>query len=146
MQTLSFSRLERKLAAAGAAPAVIARMKQELLDHCVDAEAAALERGLSAAAARREAWSQIGSDDAIVDAVAARPSLLDWRHRWPHSARCVDSLALCVALPAAPFVYCATHPAWIVRWCLSSSLALCVTATILFAMQWLIAIGETVLT
>ena len=146
MQTPSFDRLERKLVAAGAAPSVIARIKQELLDHCADAEEAALERGLSAAEARRAAYLLIGSDDAIVDAVASRPSLLDWRHRWPQSARCVDSLAYCAALPAAPFVYCVTHPAWIVRWSLSSSLALCVTGTILFTMQWLVSIGETVLT
>ena len=138
MQTFSFNQLERELAAAGAAPAVIARITLELKDHCADAEAAALDRGLSPAEARHQARVSLGSSEAIVAAVAAQQSLLDWRHRWPQSARCVDSFTYCLALPAAPFLYCASHPAWIVRWSLSSSLAACITASILFGMQWLI--------
>jgi hypothetical protein len=142
MQTLSFERLARELEAVGAAPSVIARITQELEDHCADAEHAALERGVAPAEARQEAYEAIGSPDAIAAAVAAQPHLLDWRHRWPQSARCVDSLTWCAALPAAPFVYCASHPAFIVRWGLSSSLALCVTGSILLAMQWLVVMGN----
>jgi len=138
MQTFSFKKLEQDLAAAGAAPVVIARITHELKDHCADAEEAAMARGLRPAIARHQARSSLGSSDAIVSAVVAQHSLMDWRHRWPHSARCVDSLAYCVALPAAPFLYCASHPQWIVRWSLSSSLAACITASILFGLQWLI--------
>jgi hypothetical protein len=141
MQTLSFEKLARELEAVGAAPSVIARITEELKDHCADAEQAALERGLSPRQARRRAREELGSADAIVRAVAADPQLLDWRHRWPQSARCVDSLTWYLALPAAPFVYCASHPASIVRWGLSSSLAVCITGSILFAMQWLIVFG-----
>jgi hypothetical protein len=142
MQTLSFERLARELEAAGAAPSVIARITQELKDHCADAERAALDRGVGPAEARQEAVEILGSADAIVAAVAAQSDLLDWRHRWSRSARCVDSLTWCIALPAAPFVYCASHPAFIVRWGLSSSLALCVTGSILLAMQWLVLSGN----
>jgi hypothetical protein len=78
----------------------------------------------------------MGSAESIVAAVAAQPQLLDWRHRWPQSARYLDSVIYCLLLPAAPIVYCATHPASLVRWGLSSSLAVCVTGTLLFAMQW----------
>lgn len=139
MPALSFSQLERELGAAGATPAVIARTIQELKDHRVDAEAAALERGVAPAEARLQAEDCLGSIEAIAAAVAARPVLLDWRHRWPLSARCVDSLSLCCAVPAAPFIYCATHPAAMVRWGLSSSLAVCITASILFALQSMIS-------
>ena len=138
MRTLSFRELEYELAAVGTAPPVIARITRELKDHCADAEAAAAARGLNQAAARWEALEDLGSGTAIVAAVAASPELLAWRYRWPRSARCVDSIAYCVALPAAPFCYCATHPASIVRWGLSSSLAVCITASILLVMQWLI--------
>jgi hypothetical protein len=138
MPALSFKQLARQLAAAGAEPAVIARITEELQDHCSDAEAAARARGASAAAARRQARRSLGSVESIVAAVVAQPELLDWRHRWPQSARCIDSLSYLLLLPAVPFVYCATHPASVVRWGLSSSLALCITGTLLFAMQWMI--------
>jgi len=138
MQALSFRQLERELAAVGAAPSVIARITEELKDHCADTEAAARDQGAGVSEARRRARESLGSSRSIVAAVAAQPDLLNWRYRWPQSARCLDSLAFYVALPAAPFVYCALHPAPIVRWSLSSSLAACVTATILFALQWLI--------
>ena len=135
MPALSFRQLERELGAAGAAPAVIARTIQELKDHCADAEAAALADGLSPNEASRAARAALGSQQSIVAAVAARPELLDWRHRWPASARCIDSLTYCCVLPAAPFVYCATHPAAIVRWGLSSGLAVCITGSLLLALQ-----------
>lgn len=143
MQTLSFDKLARELEAVGAAPSVIARITQELKDHCADAELAGLARGLRPDEARRQARLDLGSSDAIVKAVASHPQLLDWRHRWPQSARWVDSLGWYAALPAAPFVYCASHPAFIVRWGLSSSLAVCITGSILFALQWLILIGPS---
>lgn len=141
MPALSFDRLARELSAAGAAPSVIDRILQELADHCADAESVALARGRNPAAARREALASIGRVEAIVAAVRSRSELLDWRHRWPGPARCFDSLAWCVALPAAPFVYCATHPAGLVRWSLSSSLATCITAVILFALQMMVPLG-----
>jgi hypothetical protein len=138
MRPLSFRKLERELTAAGAAPAVIARITEELRDHCADAEAAARLTGASPSEARRQARRRLGSAESIVAAVARQPALLDWRHRWPQSARCLKSLLDLLALPAAPIVYCATHPASIVRWSLSSSLAVCITGTLLFAMQWAI--------
>jgi len=141
MQTLSFDKLQRELEAAGTAPAVIARICQELKDHCEDTMAAAVAGGVDPQEAQRLALAALGSDAAIVAAVASRRQLLDWRQRWPQSARCVDSLTWCLAAPAAPFVYCATHPAWIVRWSLSSSLAVCVTGSLLLAIQWLITTG-----
>lgn len=141
MQTLSFETLSRELEAAGAAPSVIARIISELEDHYADAELAALESGASPEEARHQAQSCLGSSEAIVAAVAAQPQLLDWRQRWPQSARCLDSVSYCLALPAATFVYCASHPAFFVRWGLSSSLAVCVTGSILFAMQWFMLFG-----
>lgn len=138
MPALSYQQLARQLAAAGAAPAVIARITEELKDHCADAEAAARATGANPSEARRLARRSLGSADSIVAAVVAQPALLAWRHRWPQSARCIDSFAYVLLLPVAPFVYCATHPASLVRWSLSSSLALCITGTLLFGMQWLI--------
>jgi hypothetical protein len=131
--------LERELRAAGVARTVIFRTIQELQDHCEDAEAAARARGLSGRAARREARASLGRANEIVAEVCARRELMDWRYRWPQSARCLDSFAFCLALPVVPFVYCASHAASITRWGLSSSLAVCVTGSLLFAMQWFIA-------
>jgi hypothetical protein len=138
MRAPDFDTLARELEAIGAAPSIISRTRQELSDHYADIRAAALAAGLSHAAARREAAKSIGSLDIIVAAVAARPNLLDWRHRWPKAAIYVDSLTYCLLWPATPFVYCATHPAGIVRWSLSSSLAVCVTGSLLLGLQWLL--------
>ena len=138
MQTLRFDELRRELEAAGSAPPVVARIIAELKDHLADSEAAALASGASQAEARRQALEILGTSSAIAQAVAARPQLLDWRHRWPQSAQCVDSLTYCLAVPVVPFVYCLLHPASIVRWGLSSSLAACVTGLLLFTMQLVI--------
>jgi hypothetical protein len=137
MRPLSFQQLVTELKAVGAAPDTIVRTILELREHCADVEAAAVARGSSPAAARRRALGCLGNARTIAAAVAARPELLDWRHRWPQSARCIDSLAWCLALPAAPFVYCATHPAAIVRWGVSSGLAAVITSCILLGVQWL---------
>lgn len=138
MPALSFGKLARELAAAGAEPSVAARIIQELREHCADAEAAGLAGGLSPDEARNQARECLGSEQAIVAAITSRRDLLDWRHRWPHSARCVDSLAYCIALPAAPFVYCVLRPAFIVRWGLSSTLALGITGSILLGLYSLV--------
>lgn len=138
MPALSFDKLVRQLQAAGAAPSVVARMCDELSDHLADAEAAARARGLSSAAARAEARRQLGTPESIVAEVAARPELLQWRKRWPAAARCIDTIIGCSCLPAAPFVYCASHPAWLVRWSLSSGIAICVTGGLLFGMQTMV--------
>jgi len=138
MQKLSFVELQHKLLAAGAAPSVIDRIIQELREHCDDAAAAAVASGHSASEARRLARSALGSADTIAAAVAAQPELLDWRHRWPGGARTFDGLLRCLVWPVAPFVYCCAHPAPIVRWSVSSGVAACITAMLLFAMQWLI--------
>ena len=145
MPALSFKQLALELEAAGAERSIAARIIQELKEHCADAEAAALVTGISRLEARRQARENLGSVSTIVAAVSARPDLLDWRHRWPHSAQWIDSLTFCLALPAAPIVYCATHPALIVRWGLSSTLAVGITGSILLGLhslvpglQWLI--------
>jgi hypothetical protein len=137
MPPLSFRQLERQLRAAGVHPAVVCRTVQELRDHYADAEADGLERGLTRREARRAALGSLGSTDSIVAEVCSRRELMSWRYRWPRSARCVDSLSYCCVLPAASFLYCASHRASITRWGLSSSLALCLTATLLFALRWL---------
>lgn len=138
MPALSYQQLAQELEAAGAAPHTIVRIIQELRDHAADAEAAAIERGADREAARRESLASLGSMEAIVEAVARHGCLLDWRCRWPRSARCLESLSLCLAVPAAPFVYVATHPGGLVRWGISSSLACCITGSILFGLQWVI--------
>jgi len=141
MRSPDFQRLARDLEAVGAAPAVIRRTIEELQNHLDDAEAAAIEAGLDGPAARRAAYRALGQRKRIVAEIAARPQLLSWRRRWPQAASCVDTVSYCALWPVTPFVYCATHPAGIVRWGVSSSLAACVTGTLLFAMQWLVRSG-----
>lgn len=138
MRPLSFIRLERELRAAGVHPAVVLRTMQELKDHCADAEADAVEQGMTRRAARREALRMLGSSENIVTEICARRELMSWRHRWPQSARCLDTLAYCCVLPAASFVYCTSHRASITRWGLSSSLAICVTGSLLYVLQWML--------
>ena len=140
MRVSEFERLAHELEAVGAAPAIIRRMLAELEDHYEDAVAAARKSGIDRDTAERVAADSIGRVDLIVDEVAARPNLLSWRRRWPQAARCVDSVSYCLLWPASPFVYCANHPAGIVRWSVSSSLAICVTGTILLSLHWMMQI------
>jgi len=141
MRPPEFRRLARNLEAIGVAPSVIRRTVQELQDHFEDAEAAARADGLDDKAAFRAAVRTLGRLDAIAAEIAARPNLLSWRHRWPQTARCVDSMSYCLLWPVSPFVYYANHPAGIVRWGLSSSLAACVTATMLLVLHWILRSG-----
>jgi hypothetical protein len=138
MQPLDFIHLERELRGSGVQRAVVLRTIQELKDHCADAEADALEHGMTPRAARRFALRRLGSAESIVTEVCSRRELMSWRHRWPNSARCLDSVAYCFVLPAASFVYCSSHRASITRWGLSSSLAVCVTGSLLYVLQWLL--------
>lgn len=133
--------LERALLEAGVAPRFVYRTLSELADHCDDIEADALASGASRAEAARLARHAIGNDADIVAAVSAQRELLCWPCRWPRSAHCIESLCYYALLPAAPFVYCAERGSTIARWSLSTSLALLVTGTLLFSLQWFVAVG-----
>lgn len=141
MQAPELDRLARDLEAIGAAPSIICRTLQELEDHLADAELAARQRGLTQPAAQREAAEALGDLRQLVAQVALRPRLLVWRRRWPVVARCLHSVSYCLLWPVSPLVYVAAHPADAVRWGLSSSIALCITASLLLSLQWLMQIA-----
>jgi hypothetical protein len=141
MRVADLERLAHELDAVGAAPAIIRRTLQELEDHYEDAVAAARRAGLDRAAAETAAARSIGDLKHIVTEVAARPDLLSWRHRWPHAANCVNCASYCLLWPVSPFVYFVNHPAGIVRWSVSSSLAICVTGSILLSLHWMMRVA-----
>lgn len=78
-----FSNLAHRLLKGGVAPKHVRRTISELSDHFADIKAEALLRGLSETEATQEATKRIGSQEAIVADILAKPELKSWAARWP---------------------------------------------------------------
>ncbi len=139
MRKPDFQSLERALIAADVAPRFVERMIQELADHVDDAEADAVVAGFTRREARAAAFEALGSQDAILAAVARCPELKCWHCRWPRAAALLNGAGQCVLLPAVPFAYCAHHGSSIARWSASAGLGALVTGALLFSMQLALA-------
>ncbi len=135
-----FDWLKLALLERGVASRYVQRTVLELQDHYTDIENEAIAAGLSAHDAAAQARAALGSDKTIASVVIAHTELQDWAHRWPRAARYARAAVLLIVLPVVPVLYCAYRGSSIARWSLSASLALLVTGSLLFGMQWLIAL------
>lgn len=133
-----FDVLERELLRGGVSPVYVRRTLLELAEHCADLEQDALARGLPADEAVDAALAALGSEQAIADAVLARPQLKDWAHRWPQAASCARSVAYVVLLPATPVLFCVCRGPLIVRWGVSAALGMLLTSALFLTLHLLI--------
>jgi len=136
-----FRALERALLAADVSPRFVCRTIQELSDHYEDITEDALRAGFEPDDAQILARRALGTDAAIVSAVAARGELKRWPCRWPRCAAALGIVSYYALLPAAPLVYCTEHGGTIARWSVSASLAALVTGAMLFSMQLALALA-----
>lgn len=135
-QQLESLRLE--LLSSGVAPRYVERTIEELEDHYVDLENAALACGLSLDEAARCAREALGGERALVAAILARPELLTFSTRWPRVAHCLHSAATLGTLPGLPLLYCLEHRPELARWGAALGLATTLMGGILAALNWLI--------
>jgi hypothetical protein len=130
--------LRLELLRSGVTPRCVERTIDELEDHYVDLESAALACGFGPEEAARSAREALGNERVLVSAILARPELLTFSTRWPRVAHCLHSAAALGTLPGLPLLYCLEHRPELARWGLSLGLAATLMGGILAALNWLI--------
>lgn len=140
MPETQFETLRLELLRGGVAPVYIERTLDELGEHYVDLEAAALASGATPAEAAVRAHEALGTAELIAAAVLARPELLAWNKRWPRVAHCLESAAAIGAAPGIPLVYCMEHRPELARWGAALGVAAVFVSGILTTLAWLIAV------
>jgi hypothetical protein len=135
-QRLESLRLE--LLRSGVTPLYVERTIEELEDHYVDLESAAIACGLSPEEAARSARDALGNERVLVSAILAHPELLTFSTRWPRVAHCLHSAATLGTLPGLPLLYCIEHRPELARWGVSLGIATTLMGGVLAALNWLI--------
>lgn len=132
---LDMTELETRLLRAGIAPRHVRRTVTELREHMEDLVAAEHATGLSLPEARSRAARQMGSLDALVAEMRARPELRSWAHHYPRIAVLVYSLTCIALLPALPVLAGVAHASLIARWSLCLMFGALVTASMFLVLQ-----------
>ncbi len=133
-----FRNLEKELLRGSIAPEFVSRTLTELGDHFEDLYEEALEQGLSADAAARQATALLGRTADIAGVVLSHSELQLWSVRHPVVAACGRSLAHAAAAPTVPVMYCYNHGSDILRWGASAGMAVLVTAGLLLGLESLV--------
>jgi hypothetical protein len=139
MPDREFEALRLELLRGGVSPIYVERTIIELGEHYEDLERDALGAGMSREDAARAARTALGSEQALVRAVLARPELLSWSRRWPTLALCVRSAAAVGILPALPILYCVDRGQYIARWGGAIGIAVLLVGLLLASLNWMIA-------
>jgi hypothetical protein len=132
--------LRLELLKGGVSPFYVERTIVELAEHYADLESAALSAGLTANDAARTASSALGSEQAILGAILARPELLSFSARWPRVAHCLHSAAAIGTLPGVPLMFCIEHRPQLARWGVAVSVAATLMGSVLALLNWLIVL------
>lgn len=133
-----FRALRQVLVRDGVAPAIVARMLAELHDHHEDLQAEAMASGSTAAAASAEAMERLGSRAVLAEAVARHPELRSWAFRWPWVPVVLRPVAVASSLASVPVLIVVSRGAVILRWCVSTGLAMLVTGGLLLLLARLL--------
>ncbi len=86
MSPKRFAGLAERLLRAGVSPRRIGRLLGEIEAHFDDLVAEAQASGLSRAESEAQAQARLGSEDAFIAGILARPELRSWARRWPWAA------------------------------------------------------------
>ena len=127
--------LQRQLIRGGVAPAMITRTMGELYDHYEDLETEALESGCSAAEASAEATGKLGSSHVLAREVLRHPEFKSWAFRWPWVPAVLRQFVIVTSLAAVPVLVVISRGPLIVRWCVSTGLAMLVTGSLLLLLE-----------
>lgn len=83
MRSRRFTALRERLLRAGVAPRAVRRAIGELEDHFEDVRRELEAGGLDPKDARSQADARMGSEEALIASMLARPELMSWARRWP---------------------------------------------------------------
>jgi len=86
MSPKRFASLTERLLRAGVSPRRIGRLLGEIETHFDDLVSEFQASGLTRAESEARAEARLGSEDAFVEGVMARPELRSWARRWPWAA------------------------------------------------------------
>lgn len=126
-----FRALRRELIRGGVAPAMITRTLAELQDHFEDLKAEVLESGRPAQEAASEAIERLGSSRVLAQEVLRHPEFQSWAFRWPWVPAVLRQVVILASLASIPVLVVVSRGPVIVRWCVSTGLAMLVTGGLL---------------
>lgn len=126
-----FRALRRKLVRGGVAPAMVTRTLAELYDHYEDLESEALASGCSPAGASVEAMERLGSSRVLAREVLSHPEFQSWAFRWPWVPAVLRHFVILTSLASVPVLVVVSRGPLIVRWCVSTGLAMLITGGLL---------------
>ena len=126
-----FRALKRALVRGGVAPAIVTRTLAELRDHHEDLEAEALASGCPALAASLEAMERLGSSRALAREVLRHPEFQSWVFRWPVVPAVLRQAVVMTSLASVPVLVVVSRGPAILRWCVSTGLAMLITGAML---------------
>ena len=126
-----FRALKRELLRGGVAPAMVTRTLAELYDHYEDLESEALASGRSPAEASVEATERLGSSRVLAREVIRHPEFRSWAFRWPWVPAVLRQFVILTSLASVPVLVVVSRGPLIVRWCVSTGLAMLITGALL---------------
>lgn len=127
--------LQRQLIRGGVTPAMITRTMGELYDHHEDLKAEALGSGYSEAEASAEATGKLGTRQVLASEVLRHPEFKSWAFRWPWVPALLRQFVIVTSLAAVPVLVVVSRGPLIVRWCVSTGLAMLVTGSLLLLLS-----------
>ena len=129
--SVEFRALKRKLVRGGVAPAIITRTLAELQDHHEDLQAEALASGRPVAEASVEAMERLGSSRVLAREVLRHPQFQSWAFRWPWVPAALRQAVVLTSLASVPVLVVVSRGPAIMRWCVSTGLAMLITGAML---------------
>ena len=135
------TRVRRALISGGVEPFFVARTLAELSDHYEDLEAEARAAGYSESEASLDAMERLGRGQVIAEEVLRHPELKSWAFRWAWVPAVLRHLVILMSLATVPAVVVVTRGSVIVRWCVSTGLAVLLTGGLLLLMTQAISGG-----
>ena len=126
-----FRALRRDLVRGGVAPAMVTRTLAELYDHYEDLESEALASGRSSAEASAEAMERLGSSRVLAREVLGHPEFQSWAFRWSWVPAVLRRIVILTSLVSVPVLVVVSRGPVIVRWCVSTGLAMLITGALL---------------
>ena len=133
--------LRRALIRGGVEPFFVTRTLAEMHDHYEDIEAEALRAGYSESEASAEAVARLGHARVIADEILKRAELQSWAFRWPWVPAVLRQLVIFMSIATVPAAVVVSRGPVIVRWCVSTGLAVLLTGGLLLLMTRLISAG-----
>ena len=126
-----FGALRRELVRGGVAPAMVTRTLAELYDHYDDLESESLASGRSPAEASAGAMKRLGSSHVLAREVLQHPEFQSWAFRWSWVPAVLRQFVILTSLASVPVLVVVSRGPVIVRWCVSTGLAMLITGGLL---------------